>query len=439
MKTLLILTLLIVLGGGKAKSQEAPPVTHTFTSLEEVIAYSEKTSLDIVINNIRVEQAKKERKSSAVEIFDPTITLPGSFTHFTNQPVTLLPAEVFGGEPGTTVELQAGVPYTTEFSQSFQVQLLNPRGWTDFKLAKINEEISKSNGMLTRQMLQESLADSYYAIVNFNKQRESTEELLKSADSVLVITQNKYEEGLVSQQDVNNAAVNKLNTEKSLKQIEHLLIDSYLTLKTLSNIPEYEEVQIAHEGPLSVERPFVEVNQLDLKYELLNQDFALQNYKKSKSLLLPSLSFIAGNTYQLNNSTFQPLSGDWVNSNYVGLTLSFTLPTSSTVSNIQRAKLDYQIATREVEKVEHASIIEKKKLENNYDDARSEFEIAEEIKRLNLDTYEKNLNLYTQGLISVDDLLNSYEAIVNAEYAANSAAISLELAHSKIVINNVFN
>ena len=35
--------------------------------------------------------------------------------------------------------------------------------------------------------------------------------------------------------------------------------------------------------------------------------------------------------------------------------------------------------------------------------------------------------------------LDSYEAMVNAEYAANSSAISLELAHSKILINNKFN
>ena len=215
-----------------------------------------------------------------------------------------------------------------------------------------------------------------------------------------------------------------------------------MTLKTLCNIPEDEDVVVRHDQGSSVfasGRPLVEVNKLELKNQILNQDYALQNYKKSKSLLLPSLSFFAGNSYQLNNDSFQPLSGDWVNSNYLGLTLTFNLPGSSTLSNIKRTKLDYQIATRELEKVQHSSLIEKNRLENSYDKAFSENEIAEEIKLLNADTYEKNLNLYTQGLISVDRLLDSYEAMVNAEYAANSATISLELAHSKILINNKFN
>ena len=172
--------------------------------------------------------------------------------------------------------------------------------------------------------------------------------------------------------------------------------------------------------------------------QLLNQDFARQHYKKSKSVLLPSLSFFAGNSYQLNNTSFQPFSGDWVNSNYLGLTLSFRLPTSRTVSNVQQSRLDYEIATHEMEKVRHASLIEQKRLENNYDEAFAEQEVATEINRIQADTYEKNLNLYAQGVIGVDRLLDSYDAMLNAAYAANSAAISLELAHAKILINNAF-
>lgn len=441
MKTLVLFILFTMLGGSIAHGQQAP-VLHEFSSLDEVIAYSEESSLDLIINTIRVSQATAAKKASKLGIVDPVISLPGTFTHFNELPVTLLPAEVFGGSPGESVELRAGVPYTTEFSQNLQVQLFNPSGWADYKLAKINLELSESNGIRTRQILQENLADTYYSIVSLMKQVESTNEILKSADSVLVITQNRFDEGLVSQQDVNNARVNKLNTEKSVKQIEYLLADSYLTLKTLCNIPNDETVLITPtlENNLHTrERPVAEVNKLEIRSQLLNQDYALQNYKKSKSLLLPSLSFFAGNSYQLNNDTFQPLSGNWVNSNYLGLTLTFNLPSSSTLSNVRQSKLEYQIATREVEKVQHASVIDKSRLENNYDEALSELAISGEIRELNADTYEKNINLYSQGLISVDRLLDSYEAMVNAEYAANSAAISLELAHSKILINNKFN
>ncbi len=441
MKTLILFLFCTMLEAGTASGQEASPHQHRFQSLEEVVAYSEQSSLDIIIDNIRYTQATKAEKAARSEILNPTLSFPGSFTHFNELPVTLLPAEIFGGAPGSTVELRAGSPYTTEFSQYLELQLVNPVGWADYKLSKINAELTQTSGQRTRQVLQENLADSYYAIVNLNKQLVSTQALLASADSVYTITQNKFAEGLVSQQDVNNAHVNKLNTEKSLQQIDYLLVDSYLALKTLCNIPQQDEVVIEHEsGPQMAAGsiPQITPNRLDLKLQLLNQDFARQNYKKSKSTLWPSLSFFAGNSYQLNNQSFQPLSGDWINSNYLGLTLSFRLPNRSTVSNIQRAKLDYEIATHELEKVEQASKVEQRRLQNSYEQAVAESESAEKIQQIQADTYAKNFNLYSEGLIGIDRLLDSYDAMLNAEYAANAASISLELAYEKILINNRF-
>ena len=216
-----------------------------------MIAYSEQANLDLIIENIRYTQAKKAKNASRVEIFDPTLSLPGSFTHFNELPVTLLPAEIFGGEPGTNAELRAGSPYTTEFSQYLEVQLVNPAGWADYKLAKIQADLSASSGQRTRQVLQENLADGYYAIVNLDRQRHTTEALLVSADSVYLITQNKYAEGLVSQQELNNAQVNQLNIQKSLRQIDYLLVDAHLTLKTLCNIPERSTVVIDHDVSLT--------------------------------------------------------------------------------------------------------------------------------------------------------------------------------------------
>ncbi len=424
-----------------AKGQDTT-VIHVFHSLEQLIDFSEETSLDLIVDNIRVTQARTYQRTAKLGVFNPTINLPNNFTYNTSLPVTLLPAEVFGGEPGTNVQLRVGVPYTTELTQSLEVQLLNAGGWADYQLAKLNAEITASNGQLNRQTLQENLADSYYTIVSLQKQLASTTESLKSADSIYLVTQNKFQEGQVSQQDLNNAAVNQLNTESSLKQIAYMLTDAYLTLKALCNIPDIEQVTIDHRQPTipgQTSIPAVALNHLQIKHELMNQAYAFQQYAKSKTSFYPTLAFKAGNTFQLNNDTFRPFSGDWITSNYIGLSLNVNLSFSSQISNLQQAKLDYEIATEQLAIVRQSAEIEQKRLANNYADAQSEFEIAEKIRLLNVDTYQKNLNLYTAGLISVDNLLDSYEAMVNATYTTNAAEISLELAYAKILINNQFN
>lgn len=441
MRTLVIFCLYMLVGACQIQAQQAP-VTHQFNTLDEALAYSEKASLDIIINNIKVSQAELGRDASKRNRFERTSSLSGTFTHFRELPVTLLPAEVLGGQPGESIELRAGVPYTTEFSQNAQIKVVNPVGWADYKLSTISVALSESNSQLTRKVIQENVADSYFSIVNLQDQLTSTEELLLVADSLYLITKNKYEEGLVSQQDVNNVEVNMLQTESNLANIKFLLEEAYLTFKSLCNIPAQDAVTINHDvsTPSSSRlRPAVEVNKLELKSYMLNQDWAFQNYKKSKSLLYPSLSFFAGNSFQLNNDSFQPFSGDWARSNYLGLTLTINLPNKSTRTNIKQARLDYDVATWELEKGQHASLIEKKKLENDYDKAFSEHGNTSRVNALNTDTHAKNFNLYTQGLIGVDRLLDSYEAMVNAEYAANAASISLELAHAKILINNTFN
>ena len=442
MKKIVLWCIAIMTCLGQTSAQERDATRHTFTNLEEVLTYSEQSNLDIVISNIRMSQADEAKKASRREILDPTTSLSGSFTHFNELPVTLLPAEVFGGSPGESVELRAGVPYTTELNQSVQIQLINPAGWANYRLAKINTQISESNGQLTRQMLSENIADTYYTIVNLDQQRESTREILLSADSVLVITHNKYDQGLSSQQDVNSATINRLNTENKLTEITYLLEDAYLTLRALCNIPDTDEVKIEHDPDHHLAGamiPSAVLNELELRSVLLERDYAHQQYKKNRSTLIPSLSFFSGNSFQLNKDSFAPISGDWARSNYLGLTLNINLPNSRVRSSIKQAKLDYQIANREVEKMQQTLVLEQQRLENNYEKARAELDIAREVERLSTDSYEKNFNLYGQGLLGVDRLLDSYDALLNAAYAANAALISLELAQSKIYINNKFN
>ncbi len=413
----------------------------SFRSLEEVFVFADSANIDLVISNLRSQQARQNESTSRLGIVNPTISLPTTFTHYTNLPVTLLPAEIFGGEPGSNVELRTGVPYTTNLSQTLDLQLVNPGGWSAYRLAQINSDIAAANGELSRQKLQENLADVYYNIVNLNQQQASAEENLVIADSVLQITQNKFDAGLVGAQALNNTKVNQLNSAKSLKQIGYLLKDAHLTLKLLLNIPEDEELEVYDAASMSVmaEAPEARMNQLTLKTEMLNQAYSIQSLKQSRSVMYPSLSFFAGNTFQLNNQEFQPVTGDWINSNYVGLRLNITLPTSNSISQLQRAKFDLEIANQELEQARTTARVEAKRLENTYAEAWENLNLAESIQQLNIDTYEKNLNLYKEGLISVDDLLNSYEAMVNATYSVNSARISTQLALSKIIINNKFN
>ena len=57
-------------------------------------------------------------------------------------------------------------------------------------------------------------------------------------------------------------------------------------------------------------------------------------------------------------------------------------------------------------------------------------------KNNNREWFEKNKNLYAEGLISIDRTLNSFNAMLNANYNLITSKVSILLAQSKIDINN---
>ncbi|MEM1124786.1 MAG: TolC family protein, partial [Bacteroidota bacterium] len=290
-----------------------------FTSLEEVLAYSETTNLDLVANNIQLASSKKLERVSKIGRFDPKIQLPVSYTNNTTVPVNLLPAEAFGGEPGTFREVQFGQQYNLNFTQSLEVSLFNPVGWLDYSLAQLNTKMAENNNQLTIQQLHQSIADNYYQLINLQKQQVSAELNLQTADSLLFITKNKYENGLSRQQEVNNAEVNRLTVAQQLEQIAYSIEDAYYTLKVLLHLPATTAIAVKETVKNDATIQLASPNPLMRSNLLLQQESAQQHYLRSQKALLPTISFVAGNTFQANSNDFYAVNGDWLTNNYLGV------------------------------------------------------------------------------------------------------------------------
>ena len=70
----------------------------------------------------------------------------------------------------------------------------------------------------------ESIAAAFYNIGSFQEQILITQKNVASADTLLQIVTNKLAQGLIKQQDVNDAIINKLTLEDKLKQITRSLV-----------------------------------------------------------------------------------------------------------------------------------------------------------------------------------------------------------------------
>jgi outer membrane protein len=431
MKKLFLIILLILSTIVQSKAQK------TFDNLASLLTYAESKNISLQANDIRLLQAKKTMVAAKLAIYDPQANINASFINNTRLPINIIPAEALGGKKGEFKEVQFGVQYNTNSNQFLDVKLLNLEGLQNYKLSKINIEIHENDAKLNLKNLQENLATAYYNIVQLYAQTESTKQNLAVADSLYSLAQRKYTQGIVKQQDVNDSKVNVLNIRESINQIDYLLKQNYLSLKILTDIPEPENIEITERiyTNATALKPAIETNTLWLESNRLKELSAFTNIQKSKRAVAPTISFVASNSFnKYNNAIFA--GNSWITSNYVGLKLNIALPNANTISNKYKAQFDYQLAQKNTEEAKIKVNLTFSQLENDWEKAMSQSRSYTEIVVLQQDTFTKNNNLYIEGLISIDRVLNSFNAMTNAIYSLNSSKVSISLAQSKIDINN---
>jgi outer membrane protein len=432
MKKIFFVILLIISHLANTQAQQK------FESLEALLAYADTKSISIKANDIRLLQAKKTLIASKLSIADPMANVSANFTDNTRLPVNILPAEILGGKPGEFREVQFGVQYNTNSTQNIDIKLLNLEGWKNFKLAEINIQISESVNKLNRKNLHDNIASAYFNIVQLNTQLESTKQNLSVADSLLALAQHKYKQGTVKQQDVNDSRVNYLTVNENIRQIEFLIKQNYITLKILSDIPESENIEISEKinAISDSQKPMVQLNNLLVENNRLKELSAFTTIQKTKKAFAPTISLVFNNAFNLYNNDFSVLGGKWIMSNYVGLRLNLLLPNANTLTNKFKAQFDYDLARKNSEQAQIKAELTTKQLENDWEKAISQSKNYAEIVELQKETYSKNQNLYNEGLISIDRVLNSFNAMINANYSLNSSKVSILLAQAKIDINN---
>jgi outer membrane protein TolC len=430
MKLFLITLSILLFAGLQAQT--------VFTSVDAALAYATAKSISIQSGNIRLDQAKKAKLAALLSIPDITGNVSFSYTHNTKLPVNLFPAEAFGGQAGTYKEVQTGVPYVTNVNENIDIKLLNLKAWENLKLYRLNIESNVADNKVTLKTLQENVAATYFNIVTLQEQRVSSNQNTEAANTLLRITQNKYDAGLVKQQDVNDAKVNYLTTKENSSQLQYLAKQQYLALKILCDVPEAEVIEIVHTPTAAHQKPLIETNPVALNSSLLKEKTALSNYKQQKYSLYPTVSFFQSYTTQQYNTRgkFFDKTVNWIPSSYIGLRLTIPIPSSGSITQVSKAKYDYLLAQKNTEQQKIKAELEAMRLGLDYDKAVSQAASSNEIFLLRKETYEKNITLYNEGLIGLEQTLNSFNAMVNSHYNLVSAQVAIAAATTKIDINN---
>ncbi len=412
-----------------------------FNNIDSLFSYANQNSAVIKTNDQQTLLAKYEKIAALANVINFRNPVSLSLTDNTELPVNFIPSELLGGKPGSYKALTFGQKYVSNFGLTPQIDIINTANWAQIKSANINVELTATQNLINKKTLYESLSACYFNICSLKEQVKITQQNNLSADTILLIITNKFSQGLVRQQDVNDATINKLALDDKLAQLNVSLEQQCNSLRILCDIKE--NTALIFDDELNYNQNFdatLNVNsQLNLKAATLQSQYAKQDLRVNRFGNFPVLTFLYNDSwYQNSNEKFFDNSPDnkFLNSVFVGAKLTFFLPDVNHILLSRNSKIAYNVSLINLEHNKLKADIDNNQLQLDYQKAYSQFITSKKVFQLKQENYTMAVNQYNESLLPADKLLIAFNDMLASRFNYSSALASLLYTKSKIDIEN---
>jgi outer membrane protein TolC len=411
----------------------------TFNTIDSLLHYAEKNSVTIKVGDQQSILAKWTKVAAMANTINFRNPVSFSSTDNIMLPVNFIPGDFFGGPPGSFREITLGQRYISNFNLNPQIDIINPYTWSKVKSASINKELTEVNNLINKKSLYESIAAAFFNIVAFQEQVKIMEHNHQVADSLVLIAKNKFSQGIIREQDVNNLSANLLAVNDKLTQLKLSLEQQYNTLQILCDIPKGTSVKI--ENPVNnsiVSDKLKSTALLKVQYNELQTRLAKSELRSNRMAMMPVISFVYFQGWQQNsNSALFDNNAKLIQSRYIGLRISVPFPPDvNKMTQSYNSKISYRISLLNHEHMRLQNELNNESTELEYEKYLSGYETAKRILELKQSNYTKSLNQYKEGILNTDLLLQAFSDLLGSELNLASAKSALEFNKTKILINN---
>jgi outer membrane protein TolC len=411
----------------------------SFTSLDSVYLYASVHSAASRNSSDQVLLAKKTKAAAVANVISYRSPVSFSATDNLLLPVNFLPAEAFGGAPGTYRQVTLGQEYVSNFNINPQVDLINPYNIARVKSAEANLRLAEINSVITERGLREAIASAWFNISSIDAQLLLLKKNKNLADSLHLILKNKAAEGLLRQQDVNGARVSSIAISEKILQLALARDQQLSALMTLCEIPADRTLQVSPAQPRP-KAPGAVPGGISSRQALLQEELATAELRTSQASFFPVLSLVYYQSWQKNsNTSFSDNAAPWIRSKYIGLRITVPFPPEvSRLSQNYTNKISRRIAGvnsmhGKLQEEQHA-----KMLNAELEKSNASLMLAEETAALRKDSYEKALAQFSEGILPAELLLTSFADYVNSQVSVQAAKAALGFSNEKILLHNQY-
>jgi outer membrane protein len=409
-------------------------------SVNDAIEYAFENNPDLEVYN--KNQTKARYDYNSVKNYRwPVIS--GSFSGVDNikQPVTLIPGEIFG-QPGSTIEAQFGEKYNYNAGINISKNILDFQSKFTASVAEVNVEIAKTNKNAYKQKLAEQVSLYYYTALITTKALETQKADYETANDVLKIVEQKFDQGIVDQITVNLAEMNTNSIYQNIGSYKTILEQCRANLKILFGLDLETEIIFQEKFKTNnITIPSYDFISPDKSLEVLRLQLKQADYKISqqRASWLPkiSISRYIGAQHYRDNFGISFEKNDW--SKIQTLTLNISVPIFngfSTKNKVDAAKIEYEIQRNTFESELMSSKIEDDLILKEFNNSKETVKSANDNYQIAKENTELQYQKFEQGVVGLDKYLDSFDDYLKAEATYLNLLSDSYNYYSKILSRN---
>ncbi len=439
---LLLFLALLCLGTGF--SQETP---RQFT-LEAAIAFALEHNYSSINAGRDILDAQKQKWETIAGGL-PQISGSVSYQNQLKQPVSQIPAEFFGGEPGTFQPIIFGLPQQANATATLRQQIFDGSYIVGVQATKAFLSYNRNNREKTEQEVRQGVVEAYGNVLLAQETVSILEKNVATLEKNLYETQKIYENGLGDEESVEQLQITLSSVDSQLKNAIRLQDITLQMLNLMMGLP------LDHPTGLTENLDDLARQQMDLS--LLDSELTMENnvdyklafnlneqrfyeLKLAKSRALPTLNAFVNYGSTSFSDEFNFLSGEpeWFDSSVLGFDLEIPIFSSFKRSaSTQRAKIALDKAKTQLTETEERIRLQLEQAKSDYILAIEQYETTKQ----NLDLAEriekKNQTKYLEGLASSFELRQAQLQLYTSQQEYLQSMV--DVINNKTALENIIN
>ncbi|SHE44406.1 Outer membrane protein TolC [Arenibacter palladensis] len=421
--------------------------TYSFT-LEEAINFAIENNYGAINADRDLLDAQKQ-KWETIATGLPQISGAVSYQNQLKQPVSLLPGELAGQEPGTFIPIIFSQPQTASATATLKQQIFDGSYIVGIQATKAFIAYSDNNKVKTELDVRKSVVEAYGNVLLSQESIAILEKNKANLEKNLFETQKLFENGLGDEESVEQLQITLSSVDNQLKNSLRL---QSITLQMLNLI-----MGLDIDAPTQLKENLSDLAQDQIRLDLLDEDLVMDNnidfkivdnlnqqreleLKLQKSLALPTLNaFINyGSTSYSDRFNFLGNDSEWFDSSILGFDLSIPIFSSlGRSAKTARAKIALEKARTQKSETEQSIRLQHQTAKSNYLFSIEQYNTASENLALAERIEKKNEIKYSEGLATSFELRQAQTQLYDAQQEYLQSMV--EVINNKTALETVLN